>query len=351
MLDQYQRGATVPLTHEVRTSTGVLSSATSVEASVWDPTGTLTLDGETLTEGATGVYAYNLATDSDNAVGCYRIHYKQVLSGVTSISVDYFTLMDSSVPPVGWSVITLADQLRAEMDQNSDAAGGIIPDRIAKIVREQGRWLFDQKDWLFRKAPATLTVAASATEVDMPSDFKELDTNTMRVSDTTNCRLLWTEDVSAWQEAKSLIGTDAASSYPRVAVLYRTAGAWKAKIWPAADQEYTYDFWYLKSSPWTGTSPSADNIALSPSYWTEDFDEGWYKLCAYHVLSRFRGDDAWKGFKSEFTSWMKDHDRENNETISVALEPVDDVMMGFRETARGTMDWLPGGTFKWYGST
>lgn len=352
MMEAWKRGETVTLRAEFRDPAGDLYDPdTSISASLWGPSGTAVFADTTMTQESTGVYYLDWASAADSDLGCYRAMYSSVNSGRISKGDDYFTLEDASVPPMGWCVMTLADQLRAEMDQNADAAGGAIPDRVAKIVREQGRWLFDYQDWLFRKTPGTLTVAAGATEVDMPADFKELDANTMRVTDDSSYRLVWTEDASAWQEAKSIIGANASAGYPRAAVLYRTNGAWKAKLWPAADKEYTYDFWYIKSSPWSGTSPIADNIHLAPNYWTEDFDEGWYKLCAYHVLSRFRSDDSWKGFKSEFTAWLKAHDMENNETISVALEPVDDVMMDFQVTAQACMNWLPGGSVKWYGST
>jgi len=251
---------------------------------------------------------------------------------------------------VGWSVATLADQLRSEMDLNPDAPGGTIPDRISKIIREKGRWLFHHEDWLFRKTPGTLTVAAGATEITMPTDFKELDSRTMRVSDGGRYRLIWTQDPSAWQAAKDLIGHTATGT-PRIGLLYYTGGAWKAKIWPEADEDVTYDYWYLKASPWSGASPIADATVLAPTYWPEDFDDGWYALCCYHVYGRYRSDNAWQSFKSEFKEWLAAHRAENNETISDGMEQIEDAMGDFQATAAGSMSWLPGGEMKWYGST
>ena len=251
---------------------------------------------------------------------------------------------------VGWSVATLADQLRSEMDLDPDTPGGTIPDRISKIIREKGRWLYHHQDWLFRKTPGTLTVAADATEITMPADFKELDSRMMQISDRDDYRLAWTEDPSAWQAAKDAIGHTQKGT-PRVALLYYTGGAWKAKIWPQASEALTYDYWYLKASPWSGESPVADATVISPTYWPEDFDEGWYALCAYHVYGRYRIDNAWQSFKSEYKDWLKAHENENNETISNGLEPICDVMRDFQSTGAGLIAWLPGGSDKWFGST
>jgi len=350
MLDQFQRGATAVLLHEVKNAAGTLITPTSIVVSVWNPAGTKTVDAQTMTASATGMYYYNLATVVGDALGAYRAEYKSVVSGVTKITQDYFTLADGATPPAGWSVITLADQMRSEMDSNADAAGGTIPDRIAKIIREKGKWLFDHKDWLFRKTPGTLTVAADATEITMPTNFKELDSTMMQVSDRDDYRLVWTEDPSAWQAAKDLIGHTQKGT-PRVALLYYTAGAWKAKIWPQAKEALTYDYWYIKASPWSGATPIADNISISPTYWPEDFDEGWYALCAYQIYGRFRANDGWQGFKSEFKDWLKAHEVENNETIGSGLEPISDVTRDFQSTGAGIAGWLPGGSHVWFGST
>lgn len=351
MLENYQRGETVVLKIDTRDASGALyTPTTSITAAVWDSTGAVFLAPAAMTALSTGVYRYNMPTTATSPIGCYRVVYTVVNSGATSAAKDYIFIEDPALSHTGWSVITLADQIRSEMDANADAAGGNIPDRIAKIVREKGKWLFDKQDWLFRKAPGTLTVAAGATEVDMPSDFKELDSTTMRVSNEDSYKLLWTEDPSAWQEAKDAIGHTATGT-PRIALLYYTGGAWKAKIWPESNAARTYDYWYIKASPWSGATPIADNITVSPTYWPEDFDDGWYALCAYHIYSRFRSDTSWQGFKSEFEHWLKSHESENNETIGSGLEPLCDAMRDFQNTGAGLSAWLPGGTHVWFGST
>lgn len=349
MLANYHLGETVPLKIDVKNAAGAYYDPDSAKITIYGPDGAAVVTDATMTRESEGVYYYNHATDAASDRGCYRAVFTTVYSGATTKGIDYFTLYDPAAPAVGWSVITLADQLRAEMDQNADAAGGKVPDRVAKIVREKGLWLFDHQDWLFRIQPATLSVAAGETEVDLPADFKKLHQGSMRVDDAAKCSLIWTENPSLWQQAKQDIES---GSRPRIACVYYTAGAWKAKLWPASEEDIEYPYWYLKASPWSGASPIADNVALSPTYWPEDFNEGWYALCAYHLLSRFRADDSWKGFKSEFDKWLKDHNRDSgNETISDNMEPIEDCMLGFQSTASAMGGWIPpGGYVRWYGS-
>jgi len=248
--------------------------------------------------------------------------------------------------------VSLADQIRSEMDVNPDAAGGRVPDRVMKLIREKGRWLFKYRDWLCRRAPGTLTLEDGETEADMPSDFRELDSRTMRHTGTGAYRLWWTQNVSAWQAAKDALGHSASAAPPRIALLYYTSGAWKARFWPEADQDYEYDYWYVKADPWTGSAPIADNIALSPTYWVADFDEVWHALCAYSIYGKYRTDDAWKGFKSEFNTKMTALIRENDETISDGLEPIEDAMGYWGRTASRMAQWVPPGNLSlWFAST
>jgi len=354
MLETYQRGETATLKIEVKDSSGALYTPdTSITCTIWDSAGTvLVAAGTAMTAESTGIYYYDLATTDTSALGCYRLEYKTVNGGRTSKGVDFFVIEDRGVPSVGWCTATLADQLRSEMDQNADAAGGRVPDRVMKITREQGRWLYKHEDWLFRRTPATLTISDGDTEEAMPADFKELDSRSMRPSGTIGGRLWWTQNASAWQAAKDLLGHDADPGAPRIALLYYTGGAWKARFWPEADAEYTYDYWYLKADPWTGAAPIADNIQLSPTYWPDDFDVLWHALCAYVVYGKYRADDAWKSFKSEFQAKLLELVQENNETIANDLEPVQDATGYFRSTARAMMGWVPPGDLSfWFVST
>jgi hypothetical protein len=342
MLEVYQRGETATLKIEVRNAAGELYTPdTSITISLWGPTGTALVAATAMTAESTGVYYYDLATTEASALGCYRYETTTVHGARTSKQVDFIIIEDRAYGNVGYCVATMADQIRSEMDVNPDAAGGRIPDRVMQQVREKGRWLFKAEDWLFRRAPGTLTLPAGATEADMPADFKELDSRKMHYTGTEGYRLLWTQNASSWQDAKARIGHDASPASPQIALLYYTGGAWKARFWPEADVEYTYDYWYIKADPWTGTSPIADNTQLSPTYWPADFDEVWHALCAYSLYGKYRADDAWKSFKSEFEAKIKALRQENDETIGDNLEPIEDALGYFGSTARQNIGIIP----------
>jgi hypothetical protein len=353
MLETYQRGETPIVGIEVKDAAGTLYTPdTSITCSIWDPTGTAVVVAAAMTAGSTGNYTYDFATTAASALGCYRVECTTVNAGRTSKQVDYIVVEDRAVGAVGWCVATLADQNRSEMDVNPDAAGGRIPDRVMKIIREKGRWLFKREDWLFRRAPGTLTIAAGLTEVSMPTDFAELDGRLMQCKATTGYRLYWTQNYSMWQAAKDRIGHDAPAGSPRIALLYYTGGAWKARFWPESDVEYTYDYWYLKADPWSGATPIADNIQLSPTYWPADFDILWEKFCRYELVSRYRTDEAWRGFRKEGDDALKALIAENDETIGDNIEPIQDALGYFRSTARAQMGVIPENELSfWFAST
>jgi len=353
MLARYDRGETITLKLSITDSAGAAYDPNvSIQVSIWDPDGTAVVADTAMTKDATGEYHYDLATTASFALGTYRFQYETVHDSRTTIQTDYFVVTTPTLPEIGWSVETLADQLRSEVDQNLDAAGGRVARRDKKIVRELGSRLWNLRDWRFRRKQGTLTIAAGATTGTMPTDFKELDHRVMRCSGSDNYRLFWTEDVSLWQRAKDLVGHDAGASVPRVAVLEWTGSVWQAKLWPEADDEYAYEFWYLTRDPWRGDSPITDSEIMSAGYWPVDFDEGWYNLCAYRILRGYRGDEAWKDYRGEFREWLKQHQWENDETLSDALEPIEDGMPHL--SLGGSADallGLPGGRVNWYGST
>ena len=352
MLETYQRGETATLKIEVKDAAGTLYTPdTSITCSIWDSAGTAVVTAGAMTAESTGVYYYDLATTGTTVLGCYRLEYTTVNGGRTSKGEDFFVIEDRAKGSVGWCVATLADQIRSEMDVNPDAAGGRIPDRVMKVIREKGRWLFKHQDWMFRRAPGTLTITDGLTELAMPADFKELDGRLMRCKATTGYRMFWTQNYSMWQAEKDRIGHEAAAGSPRIALLYYTGGAWKARFWPEADVDYTYDYWYMKADPWSGASPIADNIQLSPTYWPDDFDAVWEKFCRYELVSRYRADDAWKGFRKEGDDALLALIRENDETIGDNIEPIQDALGYFGRTARAQLGLIPENELSfWFGS-
>jgi len=353
MLDQYQRGETITLSLVVTDSAGTqYDPDMSIQIAITDPDGTAVIDYTDMTKSAIGEYYYKLTTTSSYELGVYRYTFKTVHSSETTIEADYFSLEALGTPSMGWSVESMADQLRSETDVNPDAAGGQVPRRDKKRIRELGSWLWNHQDWSFRETTKTLTVGASASTGTMPTDYKEMLGRVMRATAGYSYRLLWTSDVRLWQKAKDVVGQSAGAGVPRFATLRWTGSVWVADVWPTADQEYSYPFWYLTRDPWRGSSPVSDTQVLSDGYWPEDYDEGWYRLCAYQFYRSYRADDAWKGLLREWTDWRDRHVEENDERMSDNTEPIQDAMMDFQSTALRMSDWMPpGGWPRWYGST
>ena len=353
MIEQYDLGETATISLTVKDDSGdAYTPDTSIKIAIYDTDGDEDVAAVAMTAGSTGQYTYDYAT-AGKTPGTYRYVVTTVHGDRTTIhSRGYFSIVDGAAPLVHWCVATLADQLRSEIDATPDAAGGTVPDRIHRRVRQLGGKIWTLQDWIFRRKHATLTLASGASTAAMPTDFKELNYRVMRTSDASRYRLLWTQDVSLWQKAKDLYGHDADSSVPRFACLEYASGVWGAKFWPAADAAYQYGYWYVTKDPWQGATPIADNIMLALTYWPEDYDEGWLLLCRMEILKAYRADEAWKDHVGAWKAWRQDHVEENDEYLSDGLEPIQDAMGDFGQTTLRQSAWEPpGGYMKWYGST
>ena len=352
-MDIYQVGETIRRTLQVRNAAGGLADATGTPTiTIYNPAGTADITAQAATQdaGDTGNYYYDWASTAKTS-GAYLVKWSYVAVSATLLEWDYFELEDPTKPNVAASVLTIADQIRSEIDANPDAGGGRIPDRIRRRVRQLGSRMWNLQDWLFRRTPGTLTLEAGETEADMPDDFKELDHRVMRATETGSYRLLWTQDAALWQRAKDLMGHGAGAGIPRFALLYYDE-AWIARFWPEAEADHDYDYWYVKADPWQGAAPIADNIALSPTHWPVDFDEGWLQLCRVELLKGYRTDDSWKDHVSAWKAWRQQVEEENNEYLSQGVEPIEDVMGDWGATARACQFLEPiGGIIQWYGST
>jgi hypothetical protein len=97
---------------------------------------------------------------------------------------------------MGYSVDTLAAQLRGIADMDPDAAGGTVPDRIKRDVREFGAYLYNLKPWRFRSVQGTLAIVADDATVALAADFDKLDQQVMQATDKSTYAFLWTENPS-----------------------------------------------------------------------------------------------------------------------------------------------------------
>jgi len=310
--------------------------------------------GTSMTKVSTGVYRYTITEPASDLNYLYSVDAVAIEGGASKYITGGLA-GTASEAAVGYSVNTMADHLRGLIDVNPDAAGGTVPDRIKREVRELGIRLWEMRDWRFRRQPGTLTIAADATTGTMPDGFGELDHRIMRGGDDKEYALLWTEDPTVWQEAKDLLfADDDNTGTPSLATFYWSSGAWTAKVCPAADKEYVFDFWHVTRNPWKWATVVGDDEILSGDYWPESFDEGWRLLCEATMLRHYRKDDSWKEAQKQFNDWLANQTEERDETMTDETGIIRDEMDDFPKTTSavlGRFPGLPGWPTKWYGST
>lgn len=233
----------------------------------------------------------------------------------------------SSPSSARFTVDSLATLLVNEFNISRNAAGGSVPDHVTRLVRMAGQYIWKFSDWRFRCKRGTLTTVASQESADLPSDFYELWQRWLRDPQTEANRIItFTEDPSRFQGFADRYDTTDSSddSEPRLAVICQDTSqssfTWYALLSPVPDDVYTYPFWYLTKDPWL-TGDTADDAVPQ---WPQPFDDGWYMRAKYKLQSIHRGDDSWRELRGGFYKWINEMKSENDETISDAMERVED---------------------------
>ncbi len=89
----YERGETVVISLEVRTSAGVLTDpATSTTIAITDPQGATDVATASMTRNYTGEYSYSWATSVGDAVGDYTATFTTTDGSAVSIARQIITL-------------------------------------------------------------------------------------------------------------------------------------------------------------------------------------------------------------------------------------------------------------------
>ena len=368
-LDDWQ-AVTDSGTHTVRVRTyhnGNLANPASIVLSAstgaygvkrTDNNAVVVADDVAMTTTSTGVHEYLFTEPVPGLTFAYSVEIVSV-AGAPSIYVagtiaGQSAAASGTAGAFGWTVNTMAEHVRGLLDIDPDAAGGTVPDRVKKIIREKARWLYSVKDWRFRSVAGTVSVSAGDSEIVLPADFGELDVSVMRTTDTARYRLLWTADPERWQAMKDRNYAAGTTGPPRIAVPYwdETTGQWKAKIAPTADAAYTFGYWYLRRNPWNRATPPTDDTPLSPTYWPESFDEGWRIMCEAVILSSYTKDERGPILFRQAEKWKEEQREDNDEAIASMVEELQDAVNDLSYTMRGAFDpgSLPGGRTLWYGS-
>ncbi len=338
-----------------------------------------------------------------------------------------------------WTVDALAEHLRAVLSCNPDAVGGTTDDRVKTLCRMAGIWLWNGRDWRFRRRSATISIAAGTTTAELPTDFAEIDARVMRSTDDYRYPVFLTEDEWRYQEQKDFRDYSGLTDEPAVAIMRKDAARgypyWYMEFFPTASEVRTYAIPYITCDPWsrhgtlatscvdaeanlvfTAVRPGAKSYAgtsevtvaftagvslavsvstyqititfvaasstaaavrtavrasaaasalvhcdyafgktgtgkvealaatalsgaiADSSYpdWPRTFDEGWEFAARWRILRDYRRNDDWTGEKKMFDEWMTRQLQENDETITLPGEPIEDAMGDFEATARNS---------------
>ena len=257
---------------------------------------------------------------------------------------------------MAWSVDTQADQIRGELECNPDAAGGTVPARLENIIIECGRGLWNGSDWRFRWKQGTLTTVAGIESAVLPDDFGEMCQRWLRRNNGEwGNGLVFVEDVTRWQEeADKYDSTDTNDwGQPRVASIVQDLDdkndySWEIILTPIPDTVYTYKFWYLTIDPWTGGEIGEDFANSATPLMPPLFHEGWhlYSLARCQRAFKKPDPDSWKETWAHYRDWLGRQFSENNETLTMAQDPIVDGYQDFYATSStdftgvGGLPWL-----------
>ena len=214
------------------------------------------------------------------------------------------------------SVDTLANELLGELNQDRNASGGSVPDRLTNIVRAELRIAWNIEEWLFRRREGSLSIDADATEATLPGDFEKIDSAYLKDRAEPGW-LRFTDNATEALEEESAWGTTD-TAHPYLALIVRDfadpdALAWKVKLIPKSDAAYTKPFFYFTACPvdlpTTGygegeaeahpdRKTDADIIIMP-----EQFQEGWHLRAARAAHTKFGDKDKAKDYGTLYDKW------------------------------------------------
>lgn len=273
---------------------------------------------------------------------------------------------------MSWSVDTLGAQILGELNQDRNASGGSVPDRLENLIKEALRYVWSVRDWNWQLKQANLSITAADTFEDLPADFREMHSWELQDVDESETLVL-TADVRRWLEYNQTFdSTDTghpvlgcivrktagdwvtgtayvvgdlvanSGSYYLCAIAH-TAGTfatdltavkwvlttesciWQVKFAPKSDDAYVFPYIYLPKCPIDLDTSHVDHrsdseVLIMP----EPFHEGWHLRALYKAHQRFGSPEKAAMMGAEFNSWLQTAVEENNEMITDNPDPVKD---------------------------
>jgi len=97
---------------------------------------------------------------------------------------------------------------------------------------------------------------------------------------------------------------------------WRLKWSWIVQLAVASDNDYSFNFWYVTSDPWSNGEITDDTTAPR---WPATFNEGWRLLARWKVLDDYSRDaDRAETARKRWLEWLTRQVAENDETISIS---------------------------------
>lgn len=205
-------------------------------------------------------------------------------------------------PPVpaaggpGWTRTSLGLHLLGSTNQDRNASGGAIPDRLDRLVYEAYKQLWTMEDWLFRLRRVDLTLTIGTVTKALPADFDKFSARWVRDS-AQLARFRITDDLNAFDHVAWANATR--TGPPEMGFIEETtvdsAHALLLRVTPIPDAAHVLPICYLC------TPPALD--AAAAALWRPAFDEGWFRLAKMKVQQDFDRNPLWETTYRWFMAW------------------------------------------------
>ena len=209
-------------------------------------------------------------------------------------------------------------QIVGELNQDRNAAGGTVPDRLGNIVHEAYEDLWEEHDWLFKRVTATLTLTVDVATVDLPDAFEKLDPKWI-YENNRNGTLFFTDEVHPFEDHVYLDADR--TGIPCIARIKpdttdTTKFVWQVEVTPTPNAAMTYRYVYLRYAPAIDTTTAI--------LWPQPFFRGWHHLALARSQRAFVPDNRWQESYAAYGHWLDRAKRQNDETLRAATAKIHD---------------------------
>jgi len=261
-------------------------------------------DGTSMTHTGTGLYQYTFTDLAANLE--YTAYFEIVHGGGTHRSPKIIKGGGAATSGTAWTPTTLTAQILGELNQDRNATGGAVPDRLKNIVYECYRRIWVAHPFPFRKRRAELTLTASTDTIALASDFEKLDQKWLE--ETSNYRKLrFTNDpqrFDSWRQLRS-----GAEGEPFVALIEADeSGGFQARVAPTPVSARTYIYYYICIPPDLATTSS-------PTWVQTPFDDIWHQFALARAMRQLDRDSNWQEPYSAYKSAIAKAIEEHSETM------------------------------------